>query len=779
MYHTFKRENELRNKDWRKSIVLSERIQTIKSIIEDYDQVKACIPFQITPYTPDPEKSPLIRKAEGIAAMFDYIDTPHMEGSRLAGCGSYLFTPPPVYFTEQDREEIRNYPKENCSPELMAALDERIFCLVPYLAGHLTVDQTYILDHGVNGMIKRLEERLKDPSLTEEQQDFLKAAIIEWKAGLRYADRYSKFYAKKAEEETDAAKKKEFLEISRRIAKVPAEPAETFVEALQSMWFMYRIVHADDSSGHSFGRFDQLVYPYYIRDIEAGRLTRDDARDYLYDFWMKFCTGHTIFERDGESAYGLFGETGEKNYRNGLFWPTDLVCLPEKHVDDGYPMDISGVDVNGKDLTNEISWMVLDGIRDLKTMSIKPVVKYSDAIDQKFMNACYSLLLEGRGLPAIAFDKNMQEALRREPENTYTEEDLVNASNIGCIEIAIPGSSYTDAMNCFMNLPKILDITIRGGKLHGKQVGLALPEARTFEELKENYLKQLTYFIELYVEGQNRAVPFYNHYYVRPLTSTLMNDCVENAMLIDDGGARHWSKSMECCGIADVADSLMGIKDTVFDKKMLSMEELIGKLDANFADDENFRQYLLKKVPKYGNGIPEVDELAKFTADNYCQIVSKQRAFNGRVYRSGLYSFYGSVINLGAATGALPSGRKAKELFALNIAPGHGSITNGMTAVLQSVTAFDQRQSVNACATDVQLSPNTPAAVLDYIVKYLDERHGMLLQVSVVDHNALVEAQKTPEKYQDLIVRVTGFSARFVALEKNVQDEIIQRSYWA
>ena len=209
------------------------------------------------------------------------------------------------------------------------------------------------------------------------------------------------------------------------------------------------------------------------------------------------------------------------------------------------------------------------------------------------------------------------------------------------------------------------------------------------------------------------------------------------------------------------------------------MEELIGKLDANFADDENFRQYLLKKVPKYGNGIPEVDELAKFTADNYCQIVSKQRAFNGRVYRSGLYSFYGSVINLGAATGALPSGRKAKELFALNIAPGHGSITNGMTAVLQSVTAFDQRQSVNACATDVQLSPNTPAAVLDYIVKYLDERHGMLLQVSVVDHNALVEAQKTPEKYQDLIVRVTGFSARFVALEKNVQDEIIQRSYWA
>lgn len=759
--------------------MLSERIQLIKSTIENYDAVKKCIPYQITPYQPDKTKSPLIRKAEGIKAMFDYIDTPHMKGSRLVGCGSYLFSPPPVYFTEEDREKIRNYPANHCSPELMAALDERIFCLVPYLAGHLTVDQTYILNHGVNGMIQRLEKRLEDTTLSEEQRDFLQAAVIEWKAGLHYADRYRAFYEKLAEEETDEQQKQEYLEMAELIHKVPANPAETFIEALQSMWFMYRIIHADDSSGHSFGRFDQLVYPYYKKDIEEGRITKEEAKDYLYDFWMKFCTGHTIFERDGESAYGLFGETGEKDYRNGLFWPTDLVCLPEKHVDDGYPMDISGTDLEGNDLTNEISWMILDGIRELETMSIKPVVKYSKAVDPEFMKACYKLILEGRGLPSIAFDENMKEALRREPENCYTEEDINNACNIGCIEIAIPGKSYTDAMNCFMNLPKILDITLHNGMVNGHQVGLRLPANENFEILKENYKKQLRYFIELYVEGQNEAVPFYNRYYVRPLTSTLMDDCVAKAELIDDGGARHWSKSMECCGLADTADSLMAVKQIVFDEKKLSMEELIQVLDHDFQDHEQLRQYLLRKVPKYGNGVAEVDELAKYVADNYCEMVSEQRAFNGRVYRPGLYSFYGSVINLGRATGALPSGRKAHEIFALNIAPGHGNISKGVTAVLKSVTSFDNRQSVNACAVDVHLSPNTPGSVIDYIVKYLDENNGMLLQMSVVDHKSLVEAQKTPEKYQDLIVRVTGFSARFIALEKSVQDEIIQRSYWA
>lgn len=758
--------------------MLSERIQLIKDTIEDYDAVKACIPYQITPYQPDETKSPLIRKAEGIAAMFDYIDTPHMKGSRLVGCGSYLFSPPPVYFTEKDREEIRNYPEKNCSAELMAALDERIFCLVPYLAGHLTVDQTYILNHGVNGMIRRLEERLKDQSLNKDQQDFLQAAIIEWKAGLHYAERYKEFYKELAEKEADPEIKQEYLDMSELIAKVPANPAETFVEALQSMWFMYRIIHADDSSGHSFGRFDQLVYPYYKKDIEEGRITREEARDYLYDFWLKFCTGHTIFERDGESAYELFGETGEKNYRNGLFWPTDLVCLPEKHVDDGYPMDIAGTDLEGNDLTNEISWMILEGIRELETMSIKPVVKYSKATDPKFMEACYKLLLEGRGLPSFAFDENMKEALHNEPENCYTEADLNNASNIGCIEVAIPGKSYTDAMNCFMNLPKILDITIHNGVINGHQVGLHLSEIKSFDDLKENYLKQLRYFIELYVEGQNKAVPFYNHYYVRPLTSTLMEDCIERAELIDNGGARHWSKSMECCGLADTADSMMAIKQAVFEEKRYTMNKMIQMLDDNFVNHEIERQYLMNKIPKYGNGIEEVDELAKFVADNYCRMVSEQRTFNGKVYRPGLYSFYGSVINLGRATGALPSGRKAKEIFALNIAPGHGNIEKGITAVLKSVTVFDNRQSMNACAIDVHLSPNTPIEVLDYIVKYLDENHGLLLQISVVDHESLVQAQKTPEKYQDLIVRVTGFSARFIALEKSVQDEVIQRSYW-
>lgn len=390
--------------------MVSERIAKIKQAISTQDHVKKYIPVQETPYTPDPAKPLVIRKAEGVAALFDYIDTPHMPGSRLAGVGSYLFTPPPVYFVEEDIQAIRDYPK-SCSKELMIALEEKIFCLVPYLAGHLCVDQTYILKHGIRGMIRRLEERLQDETLVHEQSNFLLAAKIEWEAALRYEMRYSAFYKELANKETDPVLKEEYETISRNIGKVPAEPAETYVEALQSMWFMYRCVHADDSSGHTFGRLDQLLYPYYKRDVEKGLITKEDAKEYFYDFWLKFCAGHSIVEEGGD-VFELTGngEEAKCDYENGLFWTNGLAShiITEKHVDDGYPFEISGVDMEGKDVTNEISWWALDALADLDAISVKPVLKYSDAVNKEYVKACCEMILTGKALPSIAFDYNMR-----------------------------------------------------------------------------------------------------------------------------------------------------------------------------------------------------------------------------------------------------------------------------------------------------------------------------------------------------------------------------------
>ena len=761
--------------------MVSERIAKIKEIIRTQESVKSCIPVQQTPYTPDPLKPVMIRKAEAVAALFDYIDTPHMPGSRLAGVGSYLFTPPPVYFTPEDVEQIRVYPK-GCDEKLMIALEEKLFCLVPYLAGHLCIDQTYILNNGIRGMIKRLEMRLHDETLDEEQRNFLTAAKIEWEGALRYEMRYSQFYDELAANEEDPKQKAEYEEIARNIKKVPAEPAETYVEALQSMWFMYRCVHADDSSGHTFGRLDQLLYPYYKRDMEAGLITEEDAKEYFYDFWLKFCAGHSIVEEGGD-VFELTGNEADakSDYENGLFWTNGLSThiITKKHVDDGYPFEISGVDINGNDATNTISWWVLDALQDLDTVSVKPVLKYSEAVNPEYVKACYRMILTGKALPSIAFDYNMREAMAAEPDAKYSEEDLMNISNIGCIELAVPGKSYTDAMNCFMNLPKILAIALNNGEYGGRLVGVRTPAATCFDEVLENFKTQLDYFIELYAKGQNDATPFFCRYYVRPLTSTLVEGCVENARLLDLGGSTYWSKTMSCCGIADVADSLMGVKRVVYDEGRMTLPELMALCQRNFEGAELFRQYLINRVPKYGNDIPEVDALAKYTVDCFCDKVFTCRTFNDRIFRPALYSFYGSVVRCGEATMALPSGRRDGEVFALNISPAHGAIKNGISAVMKSMTAFDHRKGVNACPVDVQLSPGTPVEVVDYITRYLDKHNALLLQIGCVRHEDLVEAQKRPEDYQDLLVRVSGFSARFIVLDREVQDEIIQRSYWA
>ncbi len=757
--------------------MLTERIRKLKEITEDYDKICQYIPLERTPYTPDAGKPPILRKAEAVAAMCEHLSTAHMPGSRLAGLGSFVFAPTPSYLTEEELEEIRSYPK-SCSEELLTALEEKIFCLVPYLPGHIAVDQTYILKHGVNGMLQRLEERLKDDSLKEEQRNFLLAAQIEWRACLRYAQRYSDFYYAMARQEQDSQLREEYEAIAGRIAKVPANPAETFAEALQSMWFMYRCVHMEDVSGHTFGRLDQILYPYYQRDIERGVITEEDARDYFYDFWLKFCAGHAIFEREGDPSLSLAGDVGKKSFRNGLYWLNSLYAATEHHVDDGYPINIAGLDENGNDATNAISWMTLDAVRELRTFSVKPVVKYSEKTDPEFMAACYELIMDGRALPSIAYDRNTREGLLMEADQHYTEEDLLQASNIGCIEVAIPGKSYTDAMDCFMNLPKILLTALHNGYIGGRRIGMYLPTPRTFEEVKENFSRQLDYFIGLYTKGQNDAAPFYNRFYMRPLSSTLMEDCIEKAQLLDDGGARFWCKSMNCCGIADVADSLMAVKQVVFEERRLTIEELWDTLDDNFAHNEPLRQYLVSHIPKYGNGNTEVDELAQFTVDEYCRMVSERETWNGNRFRPGLYSFYGSIVNLGEATGALPSGRKAGAILALNIAPEHGAIQNGLTAVLESVTAFDHRKGINGCPVDLQITPDTPVTVLDAVNRYLNERNALLLQVNVTNREDLIEAQKYPERYQDLIVRVSGFSARFVVLDKSVQDEIIQRSNW-
>lgn len=755
--------------------MVTSRIRAINEISKDLDKLLQYIPFQKIEYSPDPAKSVMERFGDAFAAVMRQARVCHIPGTRLAGCGGEKFYARPAYLVQKDLDAIREYPK-NCSEETIQAINEEFFYVLPYNAGHIIENHEAFLTLGINGIIDEIETRLKDTGLTEVQRMFLTTAKREWEEAKDFAKRHEEYYRKLAQETADEAEKREYLDIAELIGRVPANPASTFKEALQSVWFVYLCAQMDDVANHSLGRLDQYLYKYYRNDIDSGALDAETARELFYDFWLKYTQGYTVSQKLGRSAWKGVGDT-DMDAHNGLSWMVTKI-IDDKHVDDGQTINIGGLDYAGEDATNELSWFALDAVRELKSIEPKPVVKFSAKTDPKFMDACYRLLADGCGLPAIAYDDGNIRALEREPDNRYSREDLIDNCHIGCIEPAAPGNSYVDPMSAFVNLPKILSLTLDNGVVDGCQIGLAAPEAKTWQEFLDGYLAQMRHIVDRYVEATNRSNPFYNRYFFRPLTSTLLDGCIQKALMAEEGGTVHWSKSINCCGLATTADSLAAIKKVVFDDKEMTLEQLNKILHEDYAGNEPLRQRLINKISKYGNGEQEVDDIARLLVGAYCDHVSSRRTHNGLYYRPGLYSFYATVRRQGAVTPATPNGRKAGQPFSLNIAPAHGAIKNGMTAVLQSVMRFDHTLAPNACPVDVHLQAGTPVEVVRYINEYIGKSGGVLSQFTVANRDDMRNAQKAPERYQDLIVRVTGFSAQFISLDKGTQDEILDRSYW-
>lgn len=756
--------------------MVTDRIKKIKDISMDLDQLLQYIPFQKIDYEPDPADDVMLRFQKAFEAVMDQVEPRHIPGSRFAGNGGEKFYARPSYFIKEDIDQMRDYPK-GVSENILESINESCFYLLPYEPGHTIEDIPTTLREGIQGITARIEARMQDENLTEHQRAFLKTALNEWNAVRRCIKRHVEFYEGLAKAAKDPEEKREYQEIAATLTKVPEHPATSFREALQSVWFVYYCSQMDDVANHSLGRLDQYLYPYYKKDIESKLLNPEEARELLYDFWLKYSAGYTVSEVMGRDAWKGIADY-EDDAHDGLGWLVTKI-IDDKHVDDGHTVELAGLTEEGKDAVNDLSWMMLDAVLDLRSIEPKPVVKLTDQTDARFMDACYRTLEAGTGFPAIAYDGTLRKAMSSEPGNHYTEADLINTCHIGCIEPAVPGKSYVDPMNAWVNLLKILSVTLNNGTVNGKKIGLELKKPESFEEFLNGYYRQMRHFIDLYVEGANAACPFYNRFFFRPMTSTLVQGCVENALPLDEGGAAIWNKSMNCCGLASTVDSLAAIRQVVYEQKLKTLEELNDILNRNYEGEEEFRQFLLNKVPKFGNGDARVDELAADLIRNYCEYVYSKKTFNGSYYRPGAYSFYRNPRRQGEATPATPDGRKAGQMFSLNIAPAHGSIRQGLTGALQSITAFDHSLPVNACPIDVQLSGNTPSNVIRYIDQYIEQHGGQLTQYSVANRDDLLAAQKEPEKYKDLIVRVTGFSARFVALDRQTQDEILQRSYWS
>jgi formate C-acetyltransferase len=751
---------------------VTQRISKLKELSFDYDRIRSYIPYENLSFAPDPEDPPKIRHAKAFVTVMEQCSVNDLPYSTLAGFGGDKFVHRPEHLLKEELETIRNYPS-GCSEDLLVAMEESMFYIWAFPWGHISPGYERILKFGISGILDMLQKRLEDTSLNSNQSQFLHAAILEWNGILTLTQRYADLYLEKATKAADEDEYARYQTMHMLISKVPRNPAESFREALQSVWFIHMCTQFDDVSNHSFGRFDQYIYPYYKHDIETGILTENEAREVFYEFWLKFTPGYKITEV-GTRDYTADIESGV-GPRNGNYWMS-IQIVSEKHTDDGQTMDICGLDQDGNDATNAVSHLILDAITLFRTYEPKPVIQYTKKTDPELMKKCFFLNADGHGHPAITYYDSTIKGLRRDP--VYSEEDVRNHCHIGCVEIAIAAKSYTDPMNGFVNLPKILLATSYNGKTGGRKNGLVLDIPATFDDFMKNFYSQLQYFLDLYVGATNEVNLFCNQYYSRPLISAIIDNCIEKAIPVDEGGSKYWAKSINCCGLGTLVDSLYAIKKIVFDEKSLSMEAFAKVLEENFVNDELLRQRIVNTFPKYGNGIAEVDILAKEIVEQYCTMVKSKKTFTGNHYRPGLYSFYGPVRSMGESTGATPNGRKSGTVISLNSAPDHGAIQNGLSAALTSVTSFDHTLADNASVLDLHLSGRTPPNVIEYIHRYLSDKDILYAQFSVVDHAQLIDAQKHPEKYPDLTVRVTGFSARFTMLDRETQNEIIARSFW-
>ena len=755
--------------------MFSERIQRLKSIILDFDAITQYIPKQHITYTPDPSKPAIIRKAEACERVFLEASINHFPGEKLVGDNAVKYVARPDHLTRTEWDEIKGYPK-GVSDEALTAMEARIFYLWAFIEGHIIPNKEKVLKQGFLGLMAEIEARSADLTLSDEQRHFLQAALLECRGALVYVERHARHFETLSMQATDEAARRYYHELAALCRKVPAYPAESFREALQSFLFAQFVTQIDDVSNHSLGRVDQYLYPYYAADIERGVLTRDEAKELLAEFWLKLNLNYRIQERVGVDYSGAEGELDPFDPRDGRSWLA-LKAIDKIHFDDGQAMDLAGLDSDGNDAVNDLSWLILEVQDELRSFEPKTNIKYTGKTDEAFMRKAYDMLSAGFGMPSITFHEAGARGLRSY-NGLFAEEDIRNHSHIGCVELGIPFKGYTDPMNAFLNLPKIVLVTLGNGYVDGKQVGLKLTDPVDWDGFWRNFRAQLDYFVGLYTGAMNACAPFYAKYLSRPLTSALIDGCIEKATPVDLGGARYWTKAMNSTGFATAVDSLYALRRLVYDDRRLGLDDFRELLARNYEGDEYFRLYIKNRLPKYGNGIAEVDTLAREVAAVYSETVRKYKTTNGNSYRPGIYSFYQPVISMGQGTGATPDGRKAGEMLSVNSAPAHGNIRNGLSAAIQSVTAVEHSKADNASTVDVQLAGKTPPEVIGYIVEALSKRDVIYSQFTVVDRDKLIDAMAHPEKYQDLVVRVTGFSARFVSLPKTTQEEIVRRSYW-
>ena len=655
---------------------------------------------------------------------------------------------------------------ETCIPkELQQVIDLGVVYNASYSSkspGHLVPDYERLLNTGFEKMIADCRKRMADLDLEQddyvEKREFYKSCIEAMQAVILYAQRFSSLALEMAEKETDTQRKKELLQIAENCAHVPASPAKSYWEALQFLYFVQLSIQMEGNGlAISIGRMDKFLYPFYKADQENGHLSHEEALELMECLYLKLGEIDKISSNESTAV-----NTGPAH---------------------GQTITIGGTLADGSDITNDISILVLEADRRIALAQPDIAVRIHRNTSQRLIDEVIRNVKMGLNKVKIYNDVLITEAVKR---IGIADEDAWNFSFLGCSEPVVDGKTNSWGNSGHINLSKCLELALNDGRcmLTGQQMGPHTGDASTFtsmEEVEDAYREQVNYFTDILVK-YDRVIDMCHKMYLRlPFCSSVIEGCIEKGKDFEEGGAVYNFTSPLGVGPVTVGDSLMAIKKFVIDEKSLSMKELLEALRTDFKGKEPLRMMLKNRAPKYGNDMDEADSMSNFAISVFCDALEGRKNARGGIFTAGIYYLTANVPN-GKHTAATPNGRHAGDpLNDGGVSPTHGDDKMGATAIFKSAGKLCNVRAGHGSVLNQLLHPSIFKGqgcdqVFGEYMRSICDCGVWETQFNVVTKEDLLNAQKHPEEYRGLVVRVAGYSAFFTALGKEVQDDIIDRT---
>ena len=660
-----------------------------------------------------------------------------------------------IYPYWQDRS-LEDVIKENYGEEINAIAKVVKINQKDHAQGHICPDTKTWLELGPKGLMTKAYEKLKN--CDENQKEFYECTIIVLEGVCHFMMRYHDYILTMLESLEDD-NKKSLQRVADICANLASRPAQSFHEAVQSLWFLFVVLHMEsNASSFSPGRMDQYLYSYYQKDIEKGIISKQEALEILECLWLKF--NQIVYLRNQHSAKYFAG------------FPI------------GFNIAIGGIDENGCNIYNELSLLLLKAQYHLGLPQPNLSVRLNKNSSHELIQEAIKVVAKGSGMPQFFNDEAIVNSMIK--DLGIEEKDARNYAIVGCVELTTHGNNLGWSVAAMFNLNKALELTMNHGKclLTNEPIGLDLGSIETyesFEDLENAFQKQIDYFIEKMMKAEIVVEKAHQDCLPTAFLSTVIDSCLEKGVDVTRGGAKYNLSGIQMIQIANLADSLAAIKVLVYDEKMITRHELLEALQADFKGYEIIQTMLLNKVPKYGNDVKWVDELGAKWAGYFRERMKDYTNYRGGLYHTGMYTV-SAHVPMGENVGASPDGRNALTPLADGgMSPVYGRDMAGPTAVLKSVSRMKDSYTTNGGLLNMKFLPEffkTETGMMkfeNFLRAFVDLKIPHI-QFNVVRREDLLDAKLHPEQHRSLTIRVAGYTAYFVELAGKLQDEIIERT---